>query len=1044
MAEVETEALVRRRPRWRRLLLALLLMIGMLMLGLWLARKPIASNVIDRELARRGVPARYEVKRIGFRTQRLEGLVIGDPRSPDLTAEWVEVDLRPTFGAPEVRAIRAHGVRMRGRLVDGRLRLGAVDRLLPAPTGAPFRLPDLPVALSDAQLALATPAGAVGLAVHGRGNLANGFAGRYAASAPTLDLGGCNLNRAALQGRVTTRSRRPHFVGPLRADGLACGAIAIAGMSGVLDATLEPGLDGWRGGLALAGGRARAADWSAEGVRGQIDFAGNARRTAGALRLATFAPMGRQGRAASAELGGQYLVEGARAERLDQADAPKAASIRFEGGLSASAVALASAPRLDGFARGVAGTPLEPLALALARGAEALSKAAKLRASISASMRGREGSVRIGSAELLGGGAELRFAGREGIRLVWPGGRQPQVDGRLTLAGAGMPRIMVDLRQTAPGASVAGLAVMDPFMAAGSRVALAPVRFTGGRFSTVLETSGPLLGGRVEAATLALNGRMGAGGFVLNPDCAPLRFRRLAVSGLTLEPAAMRLCPTGATLVANGRVAGSIEAPRMRGMLGQSPITLVASRARIDGGDFRVSNLSARLGRDDRISRLELASLTGSPGNGVSGRFSGASGQVGKVPLVVSDAAGRWRFVRGVLDVSGGLTVSDEPSPARFRPLVSRDFALRIHGSDVLASGNLLEPASGTRVAAVQLRHDLSRGTGNADLAVAGVGFTPEGLQPEQLTRLTLGVIADVDGTVAGQGRIAWTPSAVTSTGEFQIRAASLSAPFGPATGIATDIRFTDLLRLETAPGQTATVATVNPGILVEQGIVSYRIAPGFKLAVESGRWPFAGGELTMRPTLLDFSKDAARELTFDIRGLDAARFVNKLEFSNINATGIFDGALPMIFDADGGRIVSGMLTSRAPGGTLSYIGEISNANLGIWGGIAFDALKSIAYQNMTIGLEGRIDGEMVSKIRFAGVSRGTIEPVATGLIARVGGQLARKLQRIPFIFNIQVKGPFRGLIAMSRSFSDPSLLIEDRLGAGFEAVQPSESGNKP
>jgi hypothetical protein len=1043
MAEVETEALMRRRPRWRRIGLALLLVIGMLLLSLWLARKPIASNVIDRELARRGVPARYEVNRIGFRTQRLEGLSIGDPSAPDLTAEWVEVDLRPTFGAPEVRAIRAHGVRLRGRLVNGRLRLGAVDRLLPAPTRAKFRLPDLPVALSDTRLALATPAGAVQLAVDGRGNLANGFAGRYAASAPALDLGGCDLRGTALQGQVTTRGGRPHFVGPLRAGGLACGTVAVADLSGSLDATLEPGLDGWRGDLALAGARARAADWSAQGVRGQIDFAGNAGRTAGALRLAAFAPTGPAGRASRAELGGQYVIEAARAERLDQAAAPRATSIRFEGGLSGSAVALADAPRLDGFARSVAGTPLEPLARALARGTDGLSRSGELRASLSASMRGSEGSVRVGSAELLGGGAELRFAGREGIRLVWPGPVQPQIDGRLTLAGAVMPRIVADLSQAAPGAPVSGLAVMEPFTAGRSRVALAPVRFTGGRFSTVLETSGPLLGGRVEGASLSLTGRMGASGLVLNSGCAPLRFRSLAVSGLTLEPAALRLCPTGAALVANGRVSGSIEAPRLQGTLGQSPITLAGSRARFNGADFQIADLSARLGRDDQISRLEVASLTGTPGNGVGGRFSGASGQIGKVPLVVSDASGRWRFARRVLDVSGALTVSDEPSPARFRPLVSRDFALRIGGSGVRASGNLLEPASGTQVAAVQLRHDLGRGTGSADLDVAGVRFTPEGLQPEQLTRLTLGVIADVDGTISGQGRIAWTPAAVTSTGDFKLRAASLAAPFGPATGVVTDIRFTDLLGLETAPGQMLTVATVNPGILVEQGVVSYRIAPGFKLAIESGRWPFAGGELTLRPTLLDFSQDAARELTFDISGLDAAKFVNKLEFSNINTTGTFDGTLPMIFDADGGRIVGGLLTSRPPGGTLSYIGEVSNANLGIWGSIAFDALKSIQYQNMTIGLDGRIDGEMLSQIRFAGVSRGTIQPVATGLIARVGGQLARELQRIPFVFNIKIRAPFRGLIAMSRSFSDPSLLIEDRLGAGFEAVQPSDSGNK-
>ena len=232
--------------------------------------------------------------------------------------------------------------------------------------------------------------------------------------------------------------------------------------------------------------------------------------------------------------------------------------------------------------------------------------------------------------------------------------------------------------------------------------------------------------------------------------------------------------------------------------------------------------------------------------------------------------------------------------------------------------------------------------------------------------------------------------------------------------------------------------------MLVEEGVVRYRLVPALKLAIEGAEWPFAGGQLTLRPTTLDFSETAARELTFDIAGLDAAKFVNKLEFANINATGVFDGTLPMVFDRDGGRVVGGRLVSRAPGGTLSYVGEVSNASLGVWGDIAFDALKSIQYEGMTIGLDGRIDGEMVSNIRFAGVSRGTIEPVATGLIARVGGQLASRLQRIPFIFNIRITAPFRGLIAMARSFDDPSLLIEDRLGPGFETtVQPSSSEDR-
>lgn len=1044
-ADLDEPVAVVRRRRGRLVLLVLLGIALLALLAVWLGRKPIATDLIDRELARRGVPARYEVKRIGFRTQRLEGVSIGDPRSPDLVADWVEVDLRPTFGTPEVREIRAGGVRLHGRLVNGRLRLGAVDKLLPAPTGQPFRLPDLPVGLSDARLALDTPGGPLNLRIDGRGNLANAFVGRYAATAPALELGGCTVSGLRLAGSITTHAARPNFTGPAKAEQLACGDTRLAALAATFDATLQPGLDGWRGQAKLASGAVQAAGWSAASARGQVDFAGNASGTAGALRLVGFDIAGPPARMPRAELGGRYAIDSARAEKLDQEPATAATSIRFEGGLTASGLALASAPRLDGFADSVAGTPLEPLARALVRFAVAAGRSSNLHASLSLATRAGAGSVRIAAAELTGGGAQLRFSGDEGARLVWPGAAV-QVDGQLALVGEGVPRILAELHQSAPGAPISGIAQMAPFEAANARVALAPVRFANGRFSTVLTTSGPLAGGRVEGATLALDGRIGPGDLILNPRCAPLSFESLDVSGLKLQPARLRLCPVGPALVANGRVAGSIEAPRLRGTLGSSPITLAAERARFDGAGFRIAGLAARLGAGDTVSRLDVAELSSAPGRQLGGRFAGASGQIGKVPLIVSGAGGQWRFADGMLNVTGELRLSDAADPARFNPLASRNFAVRMRGQALTATGTLLEPQSGARVAAVDLRHNLASGAGSADIDVAGIRFGP-GLQPEKLTRLTLGVIADVNGTLSGQGRIAWSANGVTSSGLFHVAADSLAAPFGPATGVKGDIRFTDLLGLVTAPDQVMTVATVNPGILVEDGVVHYRVLPDFKVAVESARWPLAGGVLTLRPTVLDFSEEAARHLTFDIAGLDAAKFINKLEFDNLNATGTFDGTLPMIFDRDGGRIVDGSLTSREPGGTLAYNGQVSNADLGIWGGIAFDALKSIAYRTMSIQMNGKLDGEMVSEIRFNGVSRGTIKPVATGLIARVGGQLATELQRLPFIFNIRIRAPFRGLIASARSFYDPSLLIQDQLGPGFQTekppVQPSDSETK-
>jgi hypothetical protein len=449
------------------------------------------------------------------------------------------------------------------------------------------------------------------------------------------------------------------------------------------------------------------------------------------------------------------------------------------------------------------------------------------------------------------------------------------------------------------------------------------------------------------------------------------------------------------------------------------------------------------------VSRLDLASLSGRlDGRGIAGAFGGAEGRLGNVPLLISEGRGGWSLRGGELGVEGALSVADTNELPRFYPLATNDFRLTLKDNRIAATGWLIDPEKNVRVTEATIRHDLATGRGNALLDIPGVRFG-ENYQPTELTRLTTGVVALVKGVLKGQGQIAWGPEGTRSSGTFSTEKMNLAAAFGPVEGLSTTIRFDDLLGLTTVPGQTANVDVIRTGIDVFDGKIRYQLLPGLRVRVESGTWPFAGGELRLDETILDFSKPTIKRLVFQVKGLDAASFIQQMEFSNINATGTFDGIIPMEFDERGGRIIGGHLIARPEGGTLSYIGELTDKQLGAYGKLAFDALKSLRYSKLTIDLGGDLAGEFLAGIQLDGVARDpvltTAEPgggVSGMVVRRALGQLAK----IPFEFNISIRGPFRALIATARSFEDPSNLIQSVLPPELKEkpsttnVQPKES----
>jgi len=1045
--------------RARRVALAVAAILLVAFAILWTQRKPIADSFVADALEQRGVAARYEIAKIGFRTQRLEKISIGDPARPDLTADWAEILIAIRTSGPTVTGVRAGGVRLRGRLVDGTVSFGSVDRLLPAPSGQPFALPDLDLDLTDTRMRLDLPNGPIGLKLEGRGNLTGGFRGKLAAVAPQLTIGDCPLAGATAWLDLSVTDKAPRIAGPVRATAFSCAAagLTLARPEAQVDAVLNDALNRWKGSMRLALPRVAMGTNRLDVVTGTVAFDGGRARTGGELRIAAQSATlhGAAGRGLS--LTGAYRIGGT----------PQGFQVALGGKAAIDDAALdrPTLTRLASFRTAAAGTPVAPLAAALTDAARRAGSGMTLSGDFTVAQLGQAGSLQINALDASSrSGARLTMAG--GAKIGWPAGGA-QINGRLNLAGGGFPATAIDLAQSAPGAAIKGNVTVAPYAAGGARLALSRITFTANpdgstRFDTRATLDGPIADGRITGLTLPLGGRIDArGGFALNPGCAPLRFASLGLAGLTLGATQLTLCPLdgpallartpGGTMVGGARIA----APRLAGRLGGSPITIAADDARfaLRDGAIAAQGVAILMGEPDRVSRLDIGALTGQFGSaGGGGRFERLGGQIGNVPLIISDAAGNWTFVGGALKLDGGLHVADAATEPRFAPLLSDDFNLQLVDGKITARGVLREPAGRTAITSVDIIHDLSAGTGRAVLDVADLTFG-HALQPDALTRLAFGVVANVEGAVTGRGEIRWSPEGVTSDGAFRTTGTNLAAAFGPVTNLSGEIRFTDLLGLQTAPGQIVTIGEVNPGLPVINGTLRYHLLPNQQVEIEGGEWPFATGRLTLEPTVLDLGAAKPRYLTFRVEGMDAAAFLQGFDFENINATGIFDGVLPIVFDEKGGRVVDGRLTVRQGGGSLAYVGQLTQEDLGNWGNIAFQALRAVRYQSLEVILNGDLDGEMVTQVRFAGLGQG--EGTKQNFITR-------KIAALPIRFNVTIRAPFRQLLFSARSLYDPSLLIEQNLPALMEAqkargqpavqpppplpvtVQPAESEPKP
>lgn len=1011
------EAVAARRRRWPRVAAGVALVLAALLALAWFTREKIADNLIASQLESYGIPATYKILQIGPSKQILSDIVVGDPQRPNLTVERAEVTIFQRFGWPYIGRVRVVRPRLYGSFHDGQLSFGALDPLLFDKTNKePFKLPDFKLDLEDGRGLIESDFGPVGLKAEGHGGLRGGFAGIVAAVAPQLAGQGCAAGRTSFYGKIKVSGAKPRMEGPLRLESLACEeqGIHLHNAAVGLDLVTDETLADIESDFDLRSGAGRYGDFALSGLNGQGELAfrkGKLNARYDAVMRGLQSPV-----AAAPVLTGKGHLRGDLDGRHYEWDADwEGNGVRLGSQIDSGLGSLVASSD---------GTFLAPIVERIRQSLKREGRGSRLLAQTTFRTTAQGMSLVVPQASLRGGsGATLLSLSR--VQYAQKGAEPARLLGNFTTGGLGLPQITGRMEQEQGGKATLRL-VMPEYRAGGGSLAipaLAVVQSPQGvlGFGGSLRAGGALPGGLADGLVLPVSGHWSqAAGLTLWRDCADVRFDRLVLGGARFEKRGVLLCPpAGGAIVrsdAHGtRIAAGTAGLDLAGHLGESPVRIRSGQLGFAvPGTLAARDLDVRLGPVGTESHFTLARLDARIGKGVAGRFTGADVALNAVPLDLLDAAGDWRYEGGRLLLSNAqLKVEDRVKPGRFEPLTTQGADLALQDNIITANALLANPKSGREVTRVAIVHDLGTAAGRADLDVPGLLFD-DALQPDMLTGLALGVIANAKGTVTGHGRIDWNESGVTSTGRFATPALDFAAAFGPVQGLAGTVVFTDLLGLVTAPNQQLKIAVINPGIEVRDGVLNFDMKPNYVLDIHGAKWPFMDGTLTLEPTRMRLGEAEVRRYTLNVDGLDAAVFVQRLELGNIMATGRFDGTLPLVFDENGGRIEGGHLIARSPGGNVAYIGELTYKDLSPMGNFAFDALRSIDYKAMKIDMDGSLAGEIITRVSFDGLSQG--EGASKNF-------LTKQVAKLPIRFNLNIRAPFFSLFGSFKSLYDPTLV---------------------
>ena len=317
----------------------------------------------------------------------------------------------------------------------------------------------------------------------------------------------------------------------------------------------------------------------------------------------------------------------------------------------------------------------------------------------------------------------------------------------------------------------------------------------------------------------------------------------------------------------------------------------------------------------------------------------------------------------GSIEIAAGLT--DKSKVARIGP-ERMTGSLRLTNGVAQGKFNLAAGHTRTSIGAVTVTYNVASGTGRAAIDFSDVAFTPQGLQPADLSPL-LASVAQANGRARFIGSIAWTPRHIRSRGRLDIDELRFSSPLGAAEELCTHLIFTSLLPPETAPDQRIELARVDWMVPLTASVTDVSLTPS-RIVIDDTKTDIANGEIALTPLSIDLTSGGAIHGTVRLAHVSLGTIIGASNLGNdLRLSGPISGTLPFTFGPAGLRFHGGHIAADGPG-RLSI-------SPGLWGSgeansvqkAAYGALANLAYTSLSASVESQPHGRLRAVFKVSG-----------------------------------------------------------------------------